>query len=293
MVDPTAADPTAESPIRDDSARPCSRRGALAALGTGMAGVLAGGALGYKFWFKIDALRGLSGQDRAASAARDSLVSDDRGTFQERARHILERHRQQTAESVAALKEKYEKPVFGKVDVWDQIEKLAMCVDTTDSSLGGASQFLHVQQALAAMEQAGIDDDNMFLIALMHDLGKVFLLTDEVPENILCTAGRIGDFAPGIGLDNVIYQFGHGELIYSRIKDHLPDPIAWTARYHNLSIRDAEPFMDARDREYTEKYLKPFRIFDAGFKSQYWTPQVDMARFKDLVHQHFPRPILF
>jgi hypothetical protein len=257
-----------------------------------MAGVLAGGALGYKFRRQIDAPR-VSLKPPAAPQSQDSPADDDRARFFHRAQEIVERHRRQTAQDVAALKKKYEKPAFGKVDVWDQIEKLAMCVDATDGKLGGASQYLHVQQALAAMEQAGIDDPHMFLIALMHDLGKVFLLTDEVPENVVCAAGRIGEFAPGIGLDNVVYQFGHGELIYSRIKDHLPDAIAWTARYHNLNIRDAEPFMDARDRDYADRYLKPFRIFDTGFKSQYWTPHVDMARFKDLVHQHFPRPILF
>jgi len=255
--------------------------------------MLAGAALGYKFRFRIDELRASFRPSPAAYDSAESPPGDDRAVFQHRAQEIIDRHRRQTAESVAALKEKYEKPVFGKVAVWDLIEKLALCVDTTDGSLGGASQYLHVQQALAAMEQAGIDDPNMFLIALVHDLGKVFLLTDEIPENILFAAGRIGEFAPGIGLDNVVYQFGHGELIYSRIKDHVPDAIAWTARYHNLNIADAEPFMDPRDRVYAERYLKPFRIFDAGFKSQYWTPQVDMARFKDLVHQYFPRPILF
>jgi hypothetical protein len=129
-------------------------------------------------------------------------------------------------------------------------------------------------------------------IALSH-LGKVFLLTGEVPENVLCPTDRIGECEPRIGLDNVVYQFGHGELIYSRIKDHLPDPIAWTVRYHNLDISDAEQYMDARDLKYAEQYLKPFRVFDAGFKSQYWMPEIDMARFKDLVYQYFPQPILF
>src|SRR6266478_7406103 len=293
MADPTAQVPPPDPPNRDAAGSRCNRRGALAALVAGMGGVTAGGALGYKFRHRIDGLRAALGPHRAAPQVRDSPAGGDRDRFNHRAQEIMERHRLQTAESVAALKDKYEKPAFGKIAVWDLVEKLALCIDTTDGSLCGASQYLHVQQALAAMEQAGIDDPNMFLIALLHDLGKVFLLTDEVPENVLCAAGRIGDFAPGVGLDNVVYQFGHGELIYSRIKDHLPDAIAWTARYHNLNISDAEPFMDARDRDYSERYLKPFRIFDAGFKSQYWTPQVDMARFKDLVHQYFPQPILF
>ena len=167
-------------------------------------------------------------------------------------------------------KKKHEHPtVFGKVaGLGPRSKSSAQCVDQSDPNFCGASQYLHVQQVLAAMEEQGIDDPNLFLIALLHDLGKVFLLAGEVPENVVCTAGRIGDYEPGIGLDNVVYQFGHGELIYSRIKDHVPEPVAWTARYHNINSNDAAPYMNERDRTYTEQYLKPFRFFDTTFTNQ-------------------------
>jgi hypothetical protein len=271
--------------------RPCSRRGLLIGAVTGAAGLAAGAPLGYKFRSKIDKLRRALALPESDPAAR--LSEDHREEFIQRARQIQERHRQQTAQTVAALKEKHEHPVFGKVLVWDLIEKLAQCVDVSDPNFCGASQFLHVQQTLAAMEQQGIDDLHLFLIALVHDLGKLFLLAGEVPENVLCTTARIGEAVPGGGLDNVIYQFGHGELIYSRIKDHVPEPIAWAARYHSVNINDATTYMNERDRTYAEQYLKPFRFFDTTFTSPYWVPNVDMARFKDLVHQYFPRPILF
>src|SRR5262249_25038770 len=133
-------------PVRDESGSRCNRRGALAALGAGAVGVFAGAALGYKFRFKIDDLRGSPRPPPSALAAGDMPASDDRAIFYSRAHEIVERHRLQTAESVAALKAKYEKPVFGKVAVWDLIERLALCIDTTDGKLGGASQYLHVQQ---------------------------------------------------------------------------------------------------------------------------------------------------
>ena len=213
--------------------------------------------------------------------------------FHERALEIEERHQRQTAETVAALKRKYENAVFGKMRVWDLIEKLHQCIDPRDTALYTASQFVHVRQVLADMEQSGIQDPNFFLTSLLHDLGKVLLLTDEVPENIVCWAKRMGEQEEGIGLHNVVYQFGHGEFIYTRIKDHVPEPVAWVARYHNIDPNDAAPYMNARDRELSEKYLLTFREFDGRFSSPYFYPQVDMAKYRELVEQHFPQPILF
>src|SRR5262245_61596014 len=110
MDERTAEVSAPEPPARETAGPRCNRRGALLALAAGMAGVAAGGALGYKFRFKIDNLRGL--HDRAASDAQNSPTGGDHEDFLGRARQIFERQRQQTAESVAALKEKYEKPVF-------------------------------------------------------------------------------------------------------------------------------------------------------------------------------------
>jgi len=290
MADSTGLPHSPDSPAASDP--PFTRRGMLIGAVAGAVGLAAGAPLGYKFRYRIGKLRAaLAPYEGGNQTARKA--DDPREEFIERARQIHERHRQQTSETVAALKEKYEHPVFGKVLVWDLIEKLAQCVDLSDPNFCGASQYLHVQQVLAAMEEQSIDDPNLFLIALLHDLGKVFLLSGEVPENVVCTAGHIGEYGPEIGLDNVVYQFGHGELIYSRIKDHVPEPIAWTARFHNINSHDAAPYMNERDRTYTEQYLKPFRFFDTAFTNPYRIPKIDMARFKDLVHQYFPQPILF
>jgi hypothetical protein len=269
------------------------RRGLLTGAVAGVAAVATGAALGCKFRSAIDSLRATLSGRVAAAAPEPSFKELAERAFHDHARQIHERHRLQTVETAAALRRKYEKPVFGKVHVWDLVEKLGQCIDVTDHTLCGASQLLHVQQTLAAMEQHGVEDPDLFLIALIHDLGKVLLLAGEVSENICCPARRIGEVAPGIGLDQVAYQFGHGEMIYSRVKDHVPAHIAWTVRYHNVDLLDAAEFMDDRDRAFAEKYLAEFRTFDRNFKSLHWVPDFDAAKYRELVQRYFPDPILF
>jgi hypothetical protein len=213
--------------------------------------------------------------------------------FRAEAQRVQELHRRQTFESIAGLKTKYEHPAFGRVRVWDLIEKLALCVDPTDLRLFCASQWMHVRQTIATMEQEGVEDPDLFLIALLHDLAKVFLLTGEVPENLVCGSNRVGTYPPGIGLDQMVFQFGHGELMYSRIKDHVPEHVAWTVRYHSIDVVDTREFMNERDLDYSSKYLYIFRRCDGRSKSPMWSPDVDMAKYRELIERYFPQPILF
>src|SRR5262245_11776523 len=104
MTDPMVPAPAPDLPAPDCPGNRCNRRGALAALGTGVAGVVAGAAFGYKFRFRIDDLRA---SPAPPPAAPESTSGDDRAIFQSRALEIMERHRLQTADNVAALKEKY------------------------------------------------------------------------------------------------------------------------------------------------------------------------------------------
>src|SRR5262249_20756783 len=155
-----------------------------------------------------------------------------------------------------------------------------------------ASQFLHVQQILAAMEANRVEDPDLLLLAIVHDLGKVLLLQNAAPDEIVGSTKRIAAAEPGAGLDNVVFQFGHCEFIYSRLRDHVPDHVAWVARYHNVDLRDVAPLMDVRDLAYSERYLVPFQRFDGGFASPFFLPRVDLARYRDLVERSFPQPIL-
>lgn len=212
--------------------------------------------------------------------------------FKTTARMIQARHDGQTREIVAGLKRRYEGAVFGRVRVWDMVEKLALCVDPTDTGLYCTSQFIHVQQVVSAMERDGVKDPDFYIAAFTHDLGKVMLLANEAPEYVVCQSAPVGRDREGIGLDKVVFQFGHPEIIYSRLKDHVPDHLAWLLRYHATKIKHAEPYLNDRDRGYVERYLKPFRRYDNQFKSTTSLPRIDLAKYRALIEETFPQPIL-
>ncbi len=215
------------------------------------------------------------------------------GEFRDQAAQILKRHRAQSVADVQRLRVKYESPVFGQVRVWDLVQKLGMVCDPSDGSLGCASQLVHVLQVLEAMEEDGIDDPEMLMAAIVHDLGKLLLLTGEAPENVVCMIEPIGNTEPGAGLENCVFQWNHDEFIYSRLKDHLPEHIAWLLRYHSIYGDQCQPLMDDRDRLYTEQYLRPFQHYDQDFKSPYALPKNGIEAYREMVDDWFPEPILF
>jgi hypothetical protein len=225
----------------------------------------------------------------------DLLRSDDeaRGLFNGRARPILDRHASQDTETVAALRRQYSEPLFGKVRVWELIERLGSCVDPTDERLYGASQQLHVLQILDAMESDGNATPSMILVALVHDLGKVLLLTGEDPANVVCMNSAVGEYEHEIGLDNVVIQWNHDEFAYERLKGLIPDDLAWLVRYHSVRIDELRTLMDPVDLERTERLLVPFAHYDHATKSPFHLPARALATYRDVVEEAFPTPILF
>jgi hypothetical protein len=133
----------------------------------------------------------------------------------------------------------------------------------------------------------------LVLAALVHDLGKVLLLTDEAPENVVCMNRPVRVCRPGEGLDNCVFQWNHDEFAYSRLKDHLPDGLAWLVRYHSILPATCEEYMDARDRDYFERYLKPFARYDHGTKSPVYLPQRRLDDYRSIVERALPTFIAF
>lgn len=213
-------------------------------------------------------------------------------SFRREAHRIRAAQESQTLETVKQLKAKYEGPIFGRVRVWDMFEKLALCIDPTDDVLLLTSQYVHVQQILEKMEHDGVHDRDMILTALLHDLGKVMLITAEVPEHIVCFTKPVGKYPRNVGLDNVIMQFGHDEMIYSRLKDYVPEHIAWTIRYHSALPGAIEPYLNERERKNNFELLEKFRVYDQGTKSTRHLPKVDMRKYRALIEDLFPQPIL-
>ena len=213
--------------------------------------------------------------------------------YLERAAAIDVRHNAQSADTVAALRQKYAAPVLGRVNAWSLVEKLGQCIDPTDGKLFGASQQLHVLQIIDAMEVEGTATEEWLLVALLHDIGKVLLLTGEAPENVCCMNRPVSVCAPGEGLDHCVFQWNHDEFAYSRLKDYLPDGLAWLVRYHSILPEACAQYMDARDRGYAERYLRPFSRYDHQTKSCVNVPQRRLEDYRHIVEEALPATIVF
>ena len=219
----------------------------------------------------------------------------DRQRFDQNRAEILRRHRSQTLESVTALTERYREPVFGEIRVWELFPILARCIDPTDPSLGCASQLTHTLQVVEAMQDDGMTDTDLLLCALIHDLGKTLLATDEDPANVVGKNVPIGSYDEGIGFDRCTFQWNHGEFAYSRFRDLVPDHVAWLIRYHGVKFdRDeVQRVMDERDRHYTEQYYGMFSQYDSTSKAMFGTPRTRIEDYRDLIERAFPAPIPF
>lgn len=224
-----------------------------------------------------------------APAPADSLAA----VHARRAAEIELRHAQQTQDSVAALRDKYATPVFGRVPVWSLVEMLAQCIDPTDMRLYAVSQLTHVLQILEAMESEHADTEEFVLAALVHDLGKVLLLTDEAPENIVCMNTPIGTPAPGSGFANCVFQWNHDEFAWSRLKDFLPEGVAWLVRYHSVLPAQCAHLMDDRDRDFAQRYLRPFARYDHGTKSPLFVPRRRIEHYRPVVERWLPETIVW
>lgn len=262
-----------------------SRRTLIAGAVGVAAGSAAGLALGYRLRTELRDLK-------LRLLASPQALPPEAGRFRQDAAAIEARHASQTVETVAELKRRYEAPTFGRTSVWELVEKLARCIDPTDKRLFCASQAVHWQQVVAAMEANGVDDPDMLLLGVIHDLGKVLLLQGEAPENVVCGTELVAAGPEGAGLDQAVFQFGHGEYLYSRIVDQVPEHVAFVARFHNVAPQRVRHLMNEREREWTDRYLIPFQDFDAKFCSPYYAPRVDFSRYRDLVESYFPKPIL-
>lgn len=211
----------------------------------------------------------------------------------QRAAAIEARHNAQTAATIATLQRKYAAPILGRVSPWSLIEKLAQCIDPTDQRLYGASQQLHVLQIIDAMEVEGTATEEMLLLALLHDLGKVLLLAGEAPENVVCMNRPVTTGDPGCGLAQCTFQWNHDEFAYARLKDHLPEELAWVVRYHSILPDTCEQYMDARDRDRFARLLQPFARYDHETKSPLNLPQRRIEDYRYLVERALPATIEF
>jgi hypothetical protein len=219
-------------------------------------------------------------------------AAGDIDEFRARAKEINARHQEQTPDVVAALHARYAQPIVGEEQPVRLVEMLGQVVDPANPFLGCTSQLTHVLQVLDAMEADGAREEMRFF-ALVHDLGKLALLRRERPENVEGNGRRvIGEHEPGVGLDHCTMQYAHGEIVWQRIGHLVPDHLSWLLRYHDMVISDCRPYFDERDREYCERWYRPFVRYDRTF-SAFHLPATRLADQAKLLEEHLPATIAF
>ncbi len=192
----------------------------------------------------------------------------------------------------ARLNAKYERlPVLGTVRVYDAIAELAMIIDPLDPYLGCMSQLTHQLQLVEMMENDGLDEQ-FLVMGLIHDLGKLLIkFGDEDPINVEAAGKKIPLYGnEGDGLANCTFRWDHGDFAYMRLKDHAPAEVTWLVRHHSIDIAACEPYMDARDRDYTERLLLPFIAYD-NHKDLYALPKKQLEDYRPMIDRMFPNEI--
>jgi hypothetical protein len=209
------------------------------------------------------------------------------------ARAIERRHNSQDRQLVERLRAEHTKPAFGNVLMWDLLTLLGQCVDPTDRSLGCVSQLTHALQVADSMHAAGVTDPDLIVAALVHDVGKLLMLTGADPAYICGSSVPIGRFPDRCGLDQCILNWTADQVTYMRLKDKVPDHLAWLFRYHSIELSQCVRLMDDRDLEYTVQYLNVFRPHDLGSKYTHHLPTRQLESYRELIESYFPQPILF
>lgn len=217
----------------------------------------------------------------------------EKDQFNKKALSIHNTHRKQTIIDVDSLNKKYTTNNIFKspINIWNGIEKLGFITDPTDKELYAVSQLTHVMQVIEGMEIDKIDDKNIYICGLLHDLGKLLLLTDENPSNIVCD-NHIIQGRQNIGLDNCVLQWNHDEYIYIKLKNKIEYKYLWLMRYHSINIKSCEQYFDQKDKSLVEEMLIPFKKYDKGTKSIYHIPNIDVDKYRKIIENAFPEPLL-
>ncbi len=237
-------------------------------------------------------LRNFGYEVKKINSSHQVKGNSKKSDFDASSKEIYKLHFEQSIETVETLKLKYNNPVLGEVSILEALKLLSQCVDPTDNVLYCTNQLIHTLQVVDGMEKDGINDSDMLIAALVHDLGKILLLFGEKPENVVCI-NRVIDQDTGIpGFDNHVFQWNHDEFVYSRLKDYLPYHVSWLIRYHSIRIHECEKFSDEKDKHLLYKYLIPFKKYDQGTKSMYFLPDKKIDDYQDLLNQYFPNKIV-
>lgn len=173
-------------------------------------------------------------------------------------------HENQTLQYVTDIKNRYLKFDKTEMTIWDAITLSDSIVDESDPDIH-LSQIYHYFQTAENVRQLYPNDEELHLVGLIHDLGKIMLLQafgalpqwsvvgdiypvgcqfsdkivySEFFNNNPDKYNLYGNYTPNIGLDNVTMSWSHDEYLYQVLKNHqackLSDQSLRIIRYHSF-----------------------------------------------------------
>lgn len=240
-------------------------------------------------------------------------------------------HINQTYDYVIEKRNKLLKLDKLKMSVFDAALLLNEIVDDSDPDTD-YPQIVHLLQTAEAIRQAYPSEeyDWFHLTGFIHDLGKIlahpkvfnepqwavvgdtFPLGCQFADTIIYSnyfkensdtkhpvySTKYGVYQPNVGLDNVLFSWGHDEYMYQvcvQNKSTLPPEALFVIRYHSCyAIHNKGEYthlMDENDKK-RMLWLKEFQRFDLYSKLPE-KPNVDelLPYYRKLIDKYFP-PIL-
>jgi len=210
---------------------------------------------------------------------------------------IQKRHRTQTVDTILQLRldyayDNHSRRMFqDPISVWDAIMSLAFVNDPTDKQLKAISQLTHTIQVVDSMHRHGVTDEEFFIAAWLHDLGKILLNGTEDPANIVCL-NIVIEGEPKAGLDNCICTWNHDDYAFQKFQNLVPEHIAWLLRYHSLNLKEVEPYLNHSDNSRVHDLLIPFSKHDKLSKSLYHFPKINLDWHRRIIEKHLPEKVI-
>jgi len=237
-----------------------------------------------------------------------------------------EQHEKQTVAYNLKARTNFKSKIRAEMTVWEAIEKLNTLIDESDPDTE-LSQIDHLLQTAEAIRRDG-KPRWMQLTGLIHDLGKLLyfydaqgqwdVVGDTFPvgcafdEKIIYPdtfngnpdyndpiySTKLGIYAPGMGMDNVMLSWGHDEYLYHVVKEQstLPDEGLAMIRYHSFYPWHKEGaynwMMNEKDTKMLEA-VKAFNPYDLYSKSDD-TPKVEELKpyYLELIDEYFPNRVI-
>jgi inositol oxygenase len=236
-------------------------------------------------------------------------------------------HENQTLEFVETMLNKHcTKFDKCKKSIWDIINLQDQILDESDPDIN-QKQIVHAFQTAEYIKKKYPDREELHLVALLHDCGKVLLLKefgglpqwavvgDTFPvgckfsnqiiypdffQNNPDEFSELGIYLPRCGLDNVLFSFSHDIYAYKVFKHNqtlLPESALKIIRYHSFyswHMHGAyEHLMNQSDYEIRE-LCHQFSQCDLYSKDNHGEIDIEQLKpyYDGLIKKYFPNEIL-